>query len=168
MDLIIPSNLNHSLLKILACAILGLIFLSSCNDDRFYERNIGISNGEWNVNDKKIFEVVIQDTLAQYDFYINVRNSGGYPYANLFLFLNTVFPNGEVARDTLELLLAEPSGKWLGKGSGDIYDNRIMFKKGAVFPMAGSYRFEFEHGMRTETLPHIMDIGLRIEKYDRK
>ncbi len=145
-----------------------MIVLSSCNDERFYEKNVAIPNESWGKNEKIVFEVQVDDTLAQYDFYINVRNSGAYSYANLFVFLNTVFPEGELARDTLEIFLADPAGKWLGQGSGDIYDNRILFKKQTSFPVKGTYKFEFEHAMRQDVLPDIIDIGMRIEKSDKK
>lgn len=160
--------MNYAFLKTVTFTLLSIIIFSACNEERFYEKNLPIENELWNKNEPKAFEVEVKDTLAQYDFYINLRNSGAYPYANLFLFLNTVFPNGEMARDTLELFLADPAGKWLGTGSGDIYDNRIMFKKDASFPIAGSYKFEFEHAMRQEDVPHIIDIGMRIEKNNKK
>jgi gliding motility-associated lipoprotein GldH len=144
--------------------LLPLTLLFSCVDERFYEQNKAIPNGTWHKDEPKEFEVDIQDTSALYDFYINVRNSGAYQFANLFLFINTHFPDGGMARDTVELFLADPSGRWLGDGSGDIYDSRFLFRQGVDFPQQGLYRFEFIQAMRKEELEEIMDIGLRIEK----
>lgn len=110
------------------------------------------------------FDVEIKDPATPANFYINVRNADGYPYANLFLFIKTVFPNGKHSTDTLECILADEKGKWLGTGLGDIYDNQIPFKRNVRFPIAGTFRFEIEQGMRLETVPLILDIGLRIEK----
>jgi gliding motility-associated lipoprotein GldH len=140
------------------------ILLFSCTDDRFYEVNLPVANSEWYADDVKKFEVEITDTLAKYDFFINVRNTGAYQYANLFLFINTTFPDEKVSRDTVEIILAEPSGRWLGKGSGSVYDNRVLFKRNVIFPASGVYTFELEQAMRTRVLPEIMDVGLRIEK----
>jgi gliding motility-associated lipoprotein GldH len=141
-----------------------LVMLFSCNDDRFYEQNISIKDGQWHADDIKTFEVEINDTSALYDFFINVRNTGAYPDANLFLFINTHFPDQRMARDTVELFLADPKGKWLGEGSGDIYFSQILFRRGVQLPVSGVYRFEFEQAMRTKVLKEIIDIGLRIEK----
>ena len=69
-----------------------------------------------------------------------------------------------MSNDTLECILADEKGKWLGTGIGDIYDNQIPFKKNVLFPKKGKYKFEIEQGMRTDIVPLIMDIGLRIEK----
>ncbi len=56
------------------------------------------------------------------------------------------------------------NGKWLGEGLGDIWDNRVLFKKNVSFPQKGEYRFEFTQAMRLNPLPGVMDVGIRIEK----
>ena len=67
-------------------------------------------------------------------------------------------------RDTVEITLAAPDGKWLGEGLGDIYDNRYLFRKAFKFPKTGEYRIELIQAMRVNPLPGIMDAGIRIEK----
>jgi gliding motility-associated lipoprotein GldH len=148
--------------KILIILIFPLI--QSCEDNRFFEEYVSIPNSTWNASEQAQFEVNILDTTAQYDFYINIRNTASYPYSNLFLFINTFFPDGRASRDTVEIFLADKEGKWLGEGSGNIYDNRVLFKRNVIFPLSGTYRFEVEQAMRQESLPEIMDVGLRIEK----
>jgi gliding motility-associated lipoprotein GldH len=64
----------------------------------------------------------------------------------------------------VELVLADERGQWMGDGMGDIWDNRIVFKKDFVFPQPGKYRFELEQAMRINPLPGIMDVGMRIER----
>ena len=142
--------------------LLGLF--GGCDSNRIFEENKEIENGIWNSKNKVRFEVTIQDTLQLHNFYINIRNAGAYPYSNLYLFLETVFPDKVYARDTIECILADNSGKWLGEGSGDIWDNQILFKKGVRFRKAGTYQFTIEQSMRVENLPLIMDVGMRIEK----
>lgn len=86
------------------------------------------------------------------------------------MFVNTTFPSGKYFRDTVECVLADERGKWLGDGSGDVFDNQILFKSDIRFPEAGSYVFEYEQAMRAgrnatmEVLPEVMDVGLKIEK----
>ncbi|MBK9671619.1 MAG: gliding motility lipoprotein GldH [Bacteroidetes bacterium] len=142
--------------------LLGL--LSACDSNRIFEENKEIANGIWNSKNKVQFEVAINDTMQLHNFYINIRNAGAYPYSNLYLFLETEFPDKVYARDTIECILADNSGKWLGEGSGDIWDNQILFKKGVRFRKTGTYRFTLEQAMRVENLPLIMDVGMRIEK----
>jgi recombination protein RecA len=49
-----------------------------------------------------------------------VRHASHYPYANLYLFITIKFPNEKIAKDTLECVFADPSGKWKGSGMGDM------------------------------------------------
>lgn len=143
---------------------LPLLLLFSCDTHRVFEQNVTIPSEGWDVKNKIKLEVEITDTIQPTNFYVNVRNADGYPYSNLFLFIKTVFPTGEQSNDTLECVLADEKGKWLGRGVGDIYDNQIPFKRNVLFPKKGIYKFEIEQGMRTDVVPLIMDIGLRIEK----
>jgi gliding motility-associated lipoprotein GldH len=128
-----------------------------------YEKNKKINKGVWNQKDIVKFNVEISDTISLHNFYINIRNSGNYTYSNIFLFINTIFPDGKKVRDTVECMLANPDGQWLGKGLSDIKYNRILLKKGIKFLQKGNYSFEFEQGMRKENLLGIVDIGIRIE-----
>ena len=64
------------------------------------------------------------------------------------------------------MTLADDKGQWLGDGMGDIWDNRALFRERMRFPQSGLYTFEIEQAMRQNPLPQIMDVGLRIERYD--
>lgn len=148
--------------------IVGLLLaLAGCTEVMFQETQ-EVPNKIWEVGSNFQFDVEVVDTMKSYDFYIDLRNGSDYPYANIFMFVNTTFPSGKTARDTVECILADKSGRWLGSGLGDILDNHILFKENIRFPNAGTYRFEFEQGMRTESLPEILDVGISIEKHTVK
>lgn len=145
-------------------SVLIAFSLSACDSSVVYEENSKVEGNSWSVEKSKVFLANIDDTISAHNVYINIRNASHYPFSNIFLFLNTTFPGGQLDRDTLEIMLASPDGKWLGEGLGDIWDNRILFKKNVSFPKKGEYRFEFIQAMRVDPLPGIMDIGMRIEK----
>jgi gliding motility-associated lipoprotein GldH len=152
--------------KRISLILLLLLFLIiSCDNKRFYEKNLSIKNEVWNVNDKPYFEVEVNDTVSLFNFYINLRNSSSYEYSNIYLLLNTYYPNGQQSRDTIECILADSRGYWLGKGT-EIIEHQILFKRRVRFPMIGLYRFEFEQIMRKDNLEDILDIGLRIEYFE--
>lgn len=157
-------NYLHLKNKLFIVFSLPVILFASCDSSRVYEENKVIENQLWNVNNKISFYVDIQDTLALYNFYVNVRHATDYPYSNLFLFLETRYPKLKISRDTLECILADGNGKWLGDGSGDIWDNQILFKRNFRFPYSGIYTFNLQQAMRLENLPQILDVGIRIEK----
>jgi len=146
------------------------IAVSACSDsNRVFEENVDIPNEKWAVSEKAILETAINDTVNPHNFLINVRNTERYPYRNLYVFVKTVFPNGKSSNDTVGIILADATGRWLGNGSGYLKSsshpsNSIMYKYNKRFPISGEYRFEIEHAMRTDTLIGIKNIGLRIEK----
>jgi gliding motility-associated lipoprotein GldH len=144
----------------------GMILLGSCDPDRLYEKNIRIPEGIWFRENIVGFELEVEDTLSSYNLYINIRNTSLYPMSNLYLFVTTTAPSGHSVRDTVEIILADERGKWLGSGLGDIWDLQQLYKENIRFAQSGLYRFEYEQAMRTEKLPFIMDVGLRVEKAD--
>jgi gliding motility-associated lipoprotein GldH len=155
-----------SLRKIIlsSLCVLSLFFVLSCDPKRFFEENKRIEKGVWNRKDKVIFNVMIADIRPSYDFYLDLRNGGNYPYSNIFFFIKTVFPDGRISRDTIECQLADYDGKWLGSGISDIKFNRFLFQKGVKFLQEGPYVFEVEQAMRADELNGIFDIGIRLEK----
>lgn len=138
-----------------------------CTEVMFQESQ-SIPNKNWEQDSNIRFKVEVTDTVTGYDFYIDLRNEGDYPYANIYMFVTTTFPSGKSARDTVECILADKTGRWLGSGLGDVLDNHILFKQNVRFPNTGVYMFEFEQGMRTESLPSVLDLGISLEKHTKR
>jgi gliding motility-associated lipoprotein GldH len=155
--------LKDILIKVNYLLVLLLLF-SACDPNRVYENNIHIADNSWDRNAPVNFEIPISDTINPHSIYFNIRHNTDYSYNNLFLFVDTYYPNGAHRRDTVECVLADYTGKWYGEGLGDIKENQILINRGVVFPMFGVYKFTLEQAMRTESLEGIEDIGIRIEK----
>jgi len=144
-------------------ALLSVI-LYSCSTDTVYHENVLLPSEGWDKNHPVVFNVNISDSINSFEFGLNIRNTTSYRYSNLYLFLITEFPNGNISRDTLECILANNEGKWLGKGWGDIKENDIVLKSSLRFPLTGEYIFRVQQAMRVDTLTGINDIGLSIIK----
>jgi len=155
-----------SIKKILVFPVISLLLISlySCDPNRVFDEYTDIKNSVWKQKDIIKFNVEIEDTLTPHHFFINVRNTSNYRFSNLYIFLNTEYPNGKISRDTINCLLADDNGKWLGKGLGDIKDNQYLLKKGVRFRQKGTYSFGLEQAMRIDTLQGIKSMGIRIEK----
>ncbi len=154
----------RSYLNITLLFFIMMLLLLSCDPNRVYEKNIAIGNGIWNKDSIVTFDMKIEDTIQPCNFYINIRNSTDYRFSNLYLFIDTYFPDKTHARDTLEFILADTDGKWFGKGFGKIKESTVLLRRGVRFPMSGQYRFTMEQAMRTDNLEGIEDVGMRIEK----
>ena len=136
----------------------------SCDKSRIYEENRELDKFNWASNNRLLFEFDVKDPQQTCNMIINIRNTSAYPSSNLFLFLDTRYPDGKVSRDTLECILADEQGNWLGKGSGDVIDSQIPFKKNFRFKQKGHYKFFMEQAMRVNPLTGIMAAGIRLEK----
>ena len=142
-----------------------MLTLGSCNSGSVYHEYVTIEGGSWHRDSIFHFEAPIEDSISLNNFFINIRNNSDYPYSNLYLFVTTEFPNGHSTIDTIECILADKDGRWLGSGSGSIKDNKIMLQQALRFPLNGTYHFYLEQGMREEKLEGIEDIGFSIEAF---
>jgi len=157
MQLPTKRRINHIALFIF------LLTFSSCDSSRIFEENMEVSPEGWDASAPFTFSFDVTDTLTPCNFYLNVRHTGAYKYSNLYVFIKTIFPNNEMARDTFECVLQQSDGKWLGSGTGGGRDHQIPFKMGLRFPLKGSYIFEIEQAMREPKLKDLKSIGIRVE-----
>ncbi|NJK87202.1 MAG: gliding motility lipoprotein GldH [Bacteroidales bacterium] len=129
-----------------------------------YEKIHTIKGEAWDYTDVLHYDVNVADTAVVYNLLVNVRNSGIYPYSNLYLFITAQAPTGLTVKDTLEIILADQNGKWYGKSIGNIFNHSAFYKKNIKFPFRGIYMFDIQHAMRDKELKGVSDIGLRLEK----
>ncbi len=146
--------------------VIPMLFLG-CTDDRLFEGIHYIENKTWDTNEKIPFEFEVKDTNAVYDMLVNIRISGYYPYSNLFMQVYITDPNGHLTKKLVEYTLAEASGKWVGKGLGDLYDYRLPspdLNELRIFSIPGKYTVELRQVMRVEKLEGVMGVGIRVVK----
>jgi gliding motility-associated lipoprotein GldH len=146
--------------------LFAIIAFVSCNKSVVYQNYQHINGSKWQQDSVLKYYLDIPDSTKIYNLSLNVRNEGRYAYSNLWAFIKIIPPKGDVLNDTIELTLAEPSGKWLGSGLGDLYDRKYPYKTAIFFPVKGFYNIEVRHGMRSETgvLSGIADFGITLEK----
>lgn len=145
-------------------AVLGLLLLlTACRNNRIIDEFRTMEAEIWHSADTLHFPFTITDTAAEHRLIVGLRNTSRYPYSNMFIFMNTLSPEGIIRRDTLEFLLADKYGTWLGRGSGRIRDSRFLINDRVVFPASGHWNIILEHGMRDLELQGISDVGLRLE-----
>lgn len=148
--------------------LVGLLFLAGCSDHVLHQESVPVPEGAWHRDLVPEFTFVVTDTVSRHDLYIDIRHTGDYPYSDLFLFVDLSGPDDRHLRDTVECLLADPTGRWYGRGLGfifaDRYEAHVLYKLGNRFPTAGRYSIRLEQAMRTEELPGVMDVGISVER----
>jgi len=155
-------KLKYSIYSLLILSM--TIFLSSCRSDIYFGKSHAIHNEAWHLNNIAEFPVSIFDVQQDYRLILSVRNTTDYPYSNIYFFFTTIYPDQTVRRDTIECMLADRTGRWLGSGFGRIRESNFLIRDPLSTPLAGEYRFIIQHGMRDEALNGITDVGITIEK----
>ena len=145
--------------------------LVSCNSKLEFSKYQNVQGGNWAIDRPVNFEFSNLDSVQSYNMFINVRNDNDFQFSNLFLITELEYPDGNTQKDTLEYVMAEPTGEWLGKGIGSVKENKLWYKESVVFPDSGVYKVKVSHAMRKNgdvegisILEGITDIGLEIEK----
>ncbi|MDR1729430.1 MAG: gliding motility lipoprotein GldH [Prevotellaceae bacterium] len=148
--------------KAVGILLLLSFLLAACSSNVVFQDSKELPDYGWNKDSVVVFNYTATDTSGIYDIIIDIRNSGSYRYQNFWLFVNSVSPDLIEFKDTLECVLADNYGKWIGKGGGSLRELPVLYMQRIKFPKTGVYRFELIQGMREDTLVGIHDIGLRI------
>jgi gliding motility-associated lipoprotein GldH len=150
-------------LKSLYCLLAALSFFA-CSGNEAYNQFRSIPDEAWEKDLPYDFEVTVTDTIDSYDVFLQVRNSNSYAYRNLWLFVQFATPDGQIRNDTINCELADAFGKWHGKGY-HLFSLNLPYEQQIRFPASGVYSYAIRHGMRTDRLQGISDIGLRVVKH---
>jgi len=150
--------------KYLFIILISSFLFYSCNNDVVYIKAVAMPAKTWKLTDVPVFNIPITDTLVSNSINFVIRTGTSYPFRNIFLFVSTSSPDGNSRTDTLQYYLADETGKWFGKGFGDIHELKLPFRSNVFFPQKGTYQIKVQHGMRDEDLEGVYDFGLKIER----
>lgn len=140
-----------------------LLALSACDNKRVFDEYQPVFEENWHKDSLVIFDIPISDTVQNHNLYINIRSDINYAYSNVWLFVNIEQPNGNAVKDTFEMVLADPTGKWLGEGFGGYKTRQAIYRRNVFFPNSGDYKITIQQGMRDTKLEGISDVGFRVE-----
>ena len=151
--------------------IFGLLLFTACQNNVVFNQYQPVENAKWQNGQVIAIEIPMQDTISNYNLYINLRNNKDYAYSNLFLITRMTFPDNKQVTDTLEYEMADAKGNFLGTGFSDIKENKLFYKEKIRFSEAGNYLFEVKQAMRKrneiegiDPLQGITDVGISVEK----
>jgi len=143
--------------------IFAFLIISSCDKEKVFDEIVAIPSDGWAADKVIKFDMPVNDINKTFDILLHFRNSGSYEYSNVWLFIETKSPNGNSLLDTFEIKLSDDSGKWLGKGIGDVNNMFVPYKQNILFPVRGIYQVSVTQAMRDSTLGHVLDFGLRLQ-----
>lgn len=149
-------------------ALCTILFLNSCTDENVvYDQNTTLPEEGWYYKNRATFDIDLTDSTHYHNFFVNLRITTDYEYSNMYILMYLKTPSGDSSARRIDLNpLAASDGKWLGKGSGSIVSYRIPIVEKFVPKPTGTYHFEIEQNMRTNTLKEVVNIGMAVEKGD--
>ncbi|NPA44917.1 MAG: gliding motility lipoprotein GldH [Chlorobi bacterium] len=138
--------------------------LFSCESKTIISDSKKIENEVWNIGVPVNLELEVNDISKFYNLFINVNVKEDFLTNNLWLFISTKSPSGNVQTDTVMYYVTDEKGKWFGDKSGDIVKNKFVYKPNIKFPEQGKYLFSISHGMREMDLPKVSLVGVTAEE----
>ena len=143
----------------------GILFLVgslvSCSEKPYYEKVYSFENNEWTQRVKPKFVVEIKDINKEYNFVVTLRTTTGYKYSNLWIYMNTITPDGTKAREPFQIPITNPDGAWVGIKTGTVVEHPLQFNKRKL-PNNGKYTFVLEQGITDSKIDEVLDIGFRV------
>ena len=148
-------------------ALIGtIVMFISCDSSVVFEEYKSFENQNWNTDSVAFFNYAITDTTSKNTIKIKLRHTVEYEFQNLFLFIEA-----DVI-DTVELMLANKEGMWLGSGIGDVREFEFEYQNAKLFSKKENYSFRIEQAMRygmaekIQVLNNVVAVGLSIEKHN--
>jgi gliding motility-associated lipoprotein GldH len=152
----------YRLLSHFGVLFISLIFLHSCASDDQVVLNkfeqTDVSGWQWSQGKK--FTFTIEDSTYYYAFSCGLRINSGYSYSNIWMLYKLDGPYLS-QKNQFEVVLSDNTGKWLGKGQGNLISYEKMFVSRLKLK-PGQYTLEISQNMRDEKLSGVSDVGLKV------
>ena len=149
--------------NLIVIALVSVLVLTACQDQPYFQQSFTFKNNTWARKNRPSFNVEIKDTSKAYNFILTLRTSTSYAYSNVWVYLNSKSPDKAYAREPFEIKITDEKGRWLGKKTGSIVENRLVFRNRKL-AKPGIYTFVFEQGITKKVLYNVLDLGLEIEE----
>ncbi len=156
--------------RIIFYFLLFTFYLSAegCGTSPQYQEHFNVPKNAWDYSFRPEFHFEITDTASAYQLVFLIRHTDAYAYNNIWILLDTKAPGDTIYHPMrFEVPLAANSGQWLGRGTGEIYEQHVAINNlstPAFFQRKGLYTIRMAQDMRTTPLADVMQVGLRIEK----
>lgn len=118
---------------------------------------VAVDADGWKYGDTLEFALQPADSVWHGDIALSLRHTSAYPYSNVWLEISYL-DGDSITADTINVVLADDFGNWLGKGLGLSFQRVDTVLKG--LSIATPATFSVRHIMRNDRLTDIEQIGL--------
>jgi gliding motility-associated lipoprotein GldH len=145
----------------------SLLLFANCNTNVNSSYNI-FKEDSWHTDSIITISHGVVDSTTKHNLYLKVRHNTDFEYQNIFLFVSF-----KEKTDTIEVILSEKNGKWLGKGFGDIKEVDYCFAENVTFNSNQAISITIEQAMRygdepeITSLKGIIALGINVKKSEK-
>jgi len=143
--------------------LIGISFLSiqSCTDSNVLSsEEIEVSSTSWTYDNPLSFTLPVLDTTNYYDLSIHVKHSPEFSFQNLYVSIESEFPDGEKVKDIVSLELADKKGKWIGSCNSKECNAPFLLKQNIRFEQLGTHHFNIGQESRQDSLSGIESLSI--------
>ncbi len=141
-----------------------MICFLACAEKPFFYQEEKINETSWKYEDKAVFEFEIQDTVGSYNLELELNHSSEFSFQNIYVAIETHFPDGKKTDDNISLQLMNKMGSWIGDCSSKTCTINFVLQQNTYFKQAGIYKLSLAQDGRNPVLDGIQSLGFRILK----
>ena len=147
---------------------IGLLFivcLWSCDQQEVYYEFVSISQSQWSKSNNDacfVLDSVNINPSRKYNINVEITHNVNYEYETLWLNVKQLHQDSIIVSDTLECILINQYGKWLGSGNGPTRQVTISYKTNILLDTTKQNQVCIRHAMDNLQLKGIEKIGLKI------
>lgn len=136
--------------------------LISCSDNHFRRFDILPEDQRWQASDKKVYEFEIKNDSQLYNVVFQFSHVYGYQFNSVPVHFDIESPDGTTENLSIDLVIANRSGKQLGDCSGDVCDLFYKVKEKTKL-QKGNYKITVYNSFNGPYLPNVIGVGMAIE-----
>ena len=143
---------------------LSVLLFFTCEWTGTYQKVVALEHDQWPVAHVLDFSFSIEDAAQAYDVCLLVKNTQAYPYQNLYVTYYLEDATQHLLDTKLKnyAIFDAKTGKPLGKGLWKNKRHRFSLVANHRFPRPGSYTLKLVQFMRTDLLPGLQAVGIRV------
>jgi gliding motility-associated lipoprotein GldH len=133
---------------------LTAFFLISCNQGPVFEKYTKMKDATWDRFSMKLLEFPVQEADKSYDISLVVRNTAGFQYDKLPVYIIFTTPSGEERMREVNIAIRE-NGKMLGIAKNNHFEVTTVLWKEINLADKGNCKISIEN-----IIPKIQTIGI--------
>jgi gliding motility-associated lipoprotein GldH len=140
-----------------------LVLLPACNKGPVFEKYLKMKDATWDRFSMKLFEIPVEDEGESYDIILSIRNTAGFQYDKLPVYVILTTPSGEERMREINIPIRE-NGKMLGEAKSGSFEIKTVLWKEINLADKGKCKISIENIIPKIQTEGIDEIGIVVTK----